>query len=143
MNKLLLTQMLYTASDMYDRLKRFDDALHDESKHKTIYPEYAFQQEPEFINEGVDIFLAGDKSRLFDYCEKNKDIPNALGDLCSDILRDPEMQDFTNLFACMAKILSLSDKPHLSMAITLLTNKMLMEKKNFNETLHLVDKFVY
>ncbi len=143
MNKLLLTHMLYTASDMYDRLKRFEDALHQESRHNTIYREYAFQQEPEFANQGVDIFIAGDKERLFDYCEKNKHKHSPLGDLCQDILLDAEMKEFTNLFACMAKIVSLSDLPHLSMPITLLTNDLLLNQKNFTEVLHSVDNSVY
>jgi hypothetical protein len=131
MNKLFLIKQLYVASDMYDRCQRFEQAMYEEGKHDKVYPEYIFQQEEEWTNQAVDIFMAGDKNPLIDFCQKNKHKDTPLGDLCGDILRDEEIMAYTNIFACMAKLIGMSDELHLKKPIKQLFDKLPEAVNNF------------
>jgi len=131
MNKLFLIKQLYVASDMFNQLKRFEQAMHEAGMHNNIYPEYQFQEEAEFVNDYVDILNAGSKDPIIDFCQKNKHKDTPLGDLCGDILRDEEMMAYTNLFACMAKLIGMSDEPHLKKPIKELFDKLPKAVNNF------------
>jgi hypothetical protein len=135
MNKLFLIKQLYVASDMFNQLKRFEQAMHEAGMHNNIYQEYQFQEEAEFVNDYVDILNAGSKEPLIDFCQKNKHKDTPLGDLCGDILRDEEIMAYTNVFPCMAKLIGMSDEPHLKKPIKQLFDKMPESVNNFYRSL--------
>jgi len=131
MNKLFLIKQFYVASDMFDQLQRFEQAMNEAGMHNNIYPEYIFQQDAEFVNKYLDILNAGNKQPLIDFCKMHRHLSNPLGDLCGDILRDEEMSAYTNLFACMAKLIGLSDQPHLKKPINDLLTRLPIAQDNF------------
>lgn len=108
MNTQITYEKMLAAATMYDVLMKYDAAMFDENQEG-----YRFEQTEDFQNTMTQIKTEGSKQPLIDLCEANKHRDSPFGDLCTDLLHDQEIKQATNIYACIAKLISFMNVAHL------------------------------
>jgi hypothetical protein len=131
MNKSFLAQQFKMAAIMHDMIMSYEAAGIKAALSEKNYLEYSFEDDAGFQNQLIDIKLNADKTPLFNYCKAKKHLDSPLGDLCSDIMRDPEMTEATNIYHCLAKLVGFLEVNHLKSPAQTILNAMYKEQDKF------------